>query len=149
MTRTIYSTLFLTLVFAPLTACDTEADNLDTIDRASELDGSSEPIADVTLEASQNEPATIYNCEPTVEFEAPFALEDVPGEITLAMDPQAIPEDDPGPGCGTAWIIYGTWQNTSSCGVCGVGKRNQMKVDSWVNNCGVLYNVVHTRCNAC
>jgi hypothetical protein len=148
MTRTIYSTLFLTLLFAPLTACDSEVDGLDTIDRASELDVSSEPIDDVMLEASQDEPATVYNCEPTVEFEAPFALEDVPGDITLATDPQASPQE-PGPNCGTPWIIYGTWQNTSSCGVCGVGKRNQAKVDAWVNNCGVLYNVVHTRCNAC
>lgn len=149
MTRTIYSTLFLTLLFVPLTACDTEADELDTVDRASELDGGSEPIADVMLEASEDEPATVYNCEPTVEFQAPFALENVPGEITLATNPQADVPPEPGPNCGTPWIIYGTWQNTSSCGVCGVGKRNQAKVDAWVNNCGVLYNVVHTRCNAC
>lgn len=147
MLRTLYITT-TTICFGLLISL-TGCDPLDEDEIASELEFEAELES---LAPADLEPEEFLDEEPVSSMFTCESLEESPDDFAAPTGPLGAPPPPPDGGCGSAWIIYGTWQNTSQCGGCyisGMPGRKQIKFDTWMNQCGIQSTVMHERCQTC
>jgi hypothetical protein len=127
------------------TACDV-VDESD-ITGELELDDELESLAPAELE-----PQEFVDEEPVSSMFECASIDESPGDLAAPGGPLEAPPIPPGDGCGSSWIVYGTWQYTTGCGGCyisGTPGRKQIKFDQMVNQCGVQSTIMHERCVVC
>ncbi|MFV8752259.1 hypothetical protein ACNOYE_17055 [Nannocystaceae bacterium ST9] len=156
MLRTFCTTITLGFgLLVSLAGCDPTTDELEL----AQLELEALELEALELEALEHEspelesPEQFADEQPIVSAYACESTElELPGDLAAPTGPFEGSVPGGGGGCGSSYIVYGNWVTTTTCGGCYVGGmpgKKQVKVDTWMNQCGITGNIVHEQCTTC